>query len=152
MSKQTGKRAAAMAALLATSAEADDLAESAIYLPPDERELVMQRVREIRLSGIRAASPPPRPPRLPASPPPPKLPGTPTTGFYLYRLWAAHDRLLYVGVSAALRDRLRSHHRRLGDLIDHVTWEEYPDALSMLDAESEAIREEDPALNRAGVG
>lgn len=76
----------------------------------------------------------------------------PNDGFYLYRLWSADDRLLYVGVSVKLRARLRTHRRKMADLIDHVTWEEHLDAASMLVAELEAIRSEHPALNKAGVG
>lgn len=98
-----------------------------------------------------------------AGPSPPKRPQrraksievdheAPTSGFYLYRLWTASGRLLYVGVSATLRARLRIHRRRHGDLIDHITWEEHPDMRAVLAAELVAIRDEDPALNRAGVG
>lgn len=79
-------------------------------------------------------------------------PAIPHEGFHLYRLWAEDDRLLYVGVSTRLRARLRSHRRKLGDLIHRVTWEEHPDAVAMLAAEREAIREEYPALNKASVG
>ncbi len=86
-----------------------------------------------------------KPPREPKSPPPP------TSGFYLYRLWSEEDRLLYVGVSCRLRSRLRTHRRRWGSLIDHATWEEHASEKAMLDAEREAIREEDPALNRAST-
>jgi hypothetical protein len=76
----------------------------------------------------------------------------PSSGFYLYRLWAADDRLLYVGVSTNLSARLRVHRARWGDLIDHVTWEEQPDERTMLAAERQAITNEDPAFNRAAIG
>lgn len=76
----------------------------------------------------------------------------PKQGCYLYRLWAADDRLLYVGVSTNLRARLRAHVRRWGDLIDHCSWDEHEDERSMLAAEAQAIRDELPALNKAGVG
>lgn len=82
------------------------------------------------------------------APPPPEAP---SQGFHLYRLWAEDGRLLYVGVSTCLRDRLRSHRRRWGDLIAGVTWEAHSDARSMLEAEREAIVNEDPAFNKAGV-
>ncbi len=75
----------------------------------------------------------------------------PNSGCFLYRLWASDGRLLYVGVSTRLRNRLASHQRRWGDLIGSVTWEEHPDERSMLAAEAEAIANEDPALNKAGV-
>ena len=87
----------------------------------------------------------------PPLPPPQHHTGLPRSGFHLYRLWDSDDRLLYVGVSTRLRDRIRSHVRRWGDLIDAVTYEEHPDERAMLAAEREAIANEDPALNRAGV-
>lgn len=76
----------------------------------------------------------------------------PSSGFHLYRLWDANDRLLYVGVSTNLSARLRVHRKRWGDLIDHATWEAHPDERAMLDAERQAITDEDPALNRASIG
>lgn len=76
----------------------------------------------------------------------------PSAGFHLYRLWAADGRLLYVGVSTCLSARLRVHRKRWGDLIDHATWEAHPDERAMLDAERQAITDEDPALNRASIG
>jgi hypothetical protein len=84
-------------------------------------------------------------------PPPPFWRDAPRNGFHLYRLWAADGRLLYVGVSTVLRQRLRRHERTYGDLIARATWQEHEDERSMLAAELEAIRSEDPALNKAGV-
>lgn len=75
----------------------------------------------------------------------------PPGGFYLYRLWTEHDRLLYVGVSITLAKRLACHRRTWPDLWVRATWEEHPDARSMLAAEQVAIRTENPALNQAGV-
>lgn len=83
-----------------------------------------------------------------AAPPTPE--SAPCSGFHLYRLWSG-NRLVYVGVSTRLRDRLRVHRRRWGELWDRVTWEQHPDAASMLAAEADAIVNEDPALNRAGI-
>lgn len=83
---------------------------------------------------------------------PPPVPLPPAAGFHLYRLWASDGRLLYVGVSTVLRQRLKAHERRWGDLIASVTWEEHADERAMLDAEREAIRDEHPALNKAAVG
>ena len=80
---------------------------------------------------------------------PPPQPRAPNRGFFLYRLWSDDDRLLYVGVSTRLRNRLATHQRRWGDLIGSVTWEEHPDEVSMLLAERVAVRDEDPALNKA---
>lgn len=82
----------------------------------------------------------------------PRRVGLPRKGFHLYRLWAQDDRLLYVGVSTRLNARIKSHSRSLGDLIARVTWEEHPSADAMLAAEREAIRDECPALNKAGIG
>ncbi len=76
----------------------------------------------------------------------------PRGGCYLYRLWSDTDRLVYVGVSTRLHDRLTAHRRTMGDLWQSATWEEHPDELSMLQAETVAIREEHPALNKAKVG
>jgi hypothetical protein len=76
----------------------------------------------------------------------------PRSGFFLYRLWTVEGRLLYVGVSTHLSARLRNHRRKLGDLFDHATWEEHPDAETVLDAERKAIADELPALNKASVG
>jgi predicted GIY-YIG superfamily endonuclease len=83
----------------------------------------------------------------------PEIPlNPPMGGFHLYRLWTEDRRLLYVGVSTRLRARLRVHRKRWGDLIYDVTWEEYPDATAMLAAETKAINEEHPAMNKAKVG
>jgi len=78
--------------------------------------------------------------------------GVPDGGFHLYRLWSPERRLLYVGVSTRLRARLLVHYKRWGHLIADVTWEEHLDAQTMLDAETRAINDEDPALNKAKVG
>ena len=72
----------------------------------------------------------------------------PKDGFHLYRLWTAEHRLLYVGVSIRLRNRLAVHRRRLGDLWEVATWEEFDTAAAMLAAEVEAIATENPALNK----
>lgn len=85
------------------------------------------------------------------NPPVPPEPKVPSSGFHVYRLWAADGRLLYVGSSMALRARLKRHRDKWGDLIASVTWDEYDDARSMLDAERLAIQSELPALNRALV-
>jgi hypothetical protein len=84
-------------------------------------------------------------------PPEPAQPDPPAGGFHLYRLWAEDGRLLYVGVSTRLRARLRVHHKRWGDLIHHATWEAHDSERAMLEAERQAVRDEDPALNRALV-
>ena len=86
-----------------------------------------------------------------AHPPPASESSIPNNGNHVYRLWQSDGRLLYVGVSKRLRDRLKSHERRWGDMWDHATWDSYPDERSMLEAEADAIIEELPALNRAGI-
>lgn len=77
--------------------------------------------------------------------------GAPRVGFFVYRLWDAHGRLLYVGSSAALNRRLRRHRAMLGELIARATWDEYYDAATMLAGERDAIANEMPALNKASV-
>lgn len=75
----------------------------------------------------------------------------PASGFYLYRLWTPDARLLYVGVSTRLRQRLRSHQRHFGTEMGSATWQEFDDASSMLAAELAAIRDECPAINKIGT-
>ena len=75
-------------------------------------------------------------------------PYPPSHGFHLYRLWTEDARLLYVGVSVRLRNRLAVHQRRWSGLWEMATWEEYPDAASMLRAEADAVSTENPALNK----
>lgn len=74
----------------------------------------------------------------------------PRDGCYVYRLWAADDRLLYVGLTVRLRQRIAAHQRRW-PMVARVTWESFLDEASMLCAEARAIRDEYPALNRALV-
>lgn len=78
--------------------------------------------------------------------------GAPREGLYLYRLWTEDDRLLYVGISRCLNNRLATHRRKWGVLVHHATWEEQPDVPTMLAAERHAIADEHPALNIAEVG
>lgn len=75
----------------------------------------------------------------------------PSSGYHLYRLWTREEQLLYVGVSTVLRDRLATHRRTWAGLWETATWDEHPDAASMMAAEADAIRDECPAMNRAGV-
>lgn len=72
-------------------------------------------------------------------------------GFYVYRLWSQDGRLIYVGCTTRPAARLRAHRRRWGHLFTSVTWERHPDAERMLEAERAAIKDEYPALNKAGV-
>ena len=66
---------------------------------------------------------------------------------WLYRLYDDGGRLLYIGITRNLEARLRSHRRRLGDLLAHHTVEQYPDRATALQAEARAIEEEYPAFN-----
>lgn len=85
-------------------------------------------------------------------PEPPPDPRPPVRGCHLYRLWDDEDRLVYVGVSRCLRSRLRAHRRTWDTTVwARATWEEHPDVPSMFAAEREAIANEAPPLNIAGV-
>lgn len=75
----------------------------------------------------------------------------PASGFHLYRLWTPDARLLYVGVTTRLRQRLRTHQRHFGTEMKSATWQEFPDSASMLAAEAAAIRDECPAINKIGT-
>lgn len=72
-------------------------------------------------------------------------------GYWLYRLYDAHDRLLYVGVTTKPVARFSRHKKRWGELIARVDWAALPDAAAMLNAERQAIAAELPALNKALV-
>ena len=72
---------------------------------------------------------------------------------YLYRLYADDDRLLYVGVSGNLVERLRKHSHRpphgkawYGQ-VAYCTVEAFPSMGLALNAEREAIRVERPLYN-----
>jgi hypothetical protein len=70
-----------------------------------------------------------------------------TDPHWLYRLYDQDDRLLYVGITRNLADRITSHKRWLGDLLDYYETDEYPDRESVLAAEAWAIDTEHPAFN-----
>jgi predicted GIY-YIG superfamily endonuclease len=69
--------------------------------------------------------------------------------FWLYRLWTASGRLMYVGVTVNPRARIDAHQRTFGDMLHHSTWVEYETREESLDAEAAAIRDESPAFNHA---
>lgn len=75
----------------------------------------------------------------------------PKDGFFVYWLWGADRRLLYIGASRGLEQRIRSHIQNYGDVIRNVTWTEHEDAASMFADEAEAINEHKPPLNKAGI-
>lgn len=82
----------------------------------------------------------------------PGSPRPPRRGCYLYRLWGPDGRLVYVGVSRCLADRLKAHRRRWDETVwTKATWESQPDVASMFAAERRAIEDEMPPLNVAGV-
>lgn len=74
------------------------------------------------------------------------------TKFAVYRLLNPDGRVLYVGVSRNLYARLRVHRRDWGHLWDDYLVEWYPDAATMLEAEAQAIHDEQPPLNSEGIG
>lgn len=86
-------------------------------------------------------------PRLVRQPKPGLIPD-----YTLYRLYDAHDRLLYVGVTRDLTERLRTHRER------KQWWREVTSVSTVLfetwreveDAEQVAIRTENPVHNIAG--
>lgn len=77
----------------------------------------------------------------------PEVPLPETDRFWLYRLFDKTHRLLYVGITANPRARLRQHRQRYGDLLDHWSVDEYADREAVLAAEAAAIQDEAPAFN-----
>lgn len=75
----------------------------------------------------------------------------PQRPYVLYRLWTDDDRLLYVGITSNLEARLKAHRKTWGAVVHHHTAEPHPDAQSALAAEADAIRDELPRFNIAGV-
>lgn len=77
----------------------------------------------------------------------------PTIGA-VYIICGADQRVLYVGATLQLRDRLKSHHRRkqFGS-IEHVSiaWIEEDHPKRRLKMEAELIKQLDPKLNRNSV-
>lgn len=70
----------------------------------------------------------------------------------LYRLYDATDRLLYVGVSVNIVERLRSHSHRCGQAwwptVAYCTLERFPSGAAALAAEVHAIKSEGPIHNK----
>lgn len=70
----------------------------------------------------------------------------------LYRLYDAADRLLYVGVSCQVVERLRSNSHRCGkpwwSEVAYCTLESFPKGWQALEAEVSAIRRERPRYNK----
>mgnify|MGYP001598339751 CR=1 FL=1 len=79
-------------------------------------------------------------------------PPIPTHGCYVYRLLGHDGCLLYIGSSRHLSARIRQHRRDRGDLIAHVTWDQYDTEADMLQGEVDAIHDELPPLNFRDVG
>lgn len=73
-----------------------------------------------------------------------------TFGIVVYRLFDAAGALLYVGATATKETRLRAHSRRAmwwPEVATH-TFIRYPDEASAREAESIAIRTENPKYNK----
>lgn len=69
-------------------------------------------------------------------------------GFWTYRFFDEHGRLLYVGSTVNPRGRAAAHRR--GDywqFVARMQWDEHVDTATMLRAEREAILDEHPTLN-----
>lgn len=69
----------------------------------------------------------------------------------VYRAYDSQDRLLYVGISKDVLDRL-GQHRSSGwaQYVTNLTIEYFPTRQQALEAESRAIKDEDPVWNSAG--
>lgn len=68
--------------------------------------------------------------------------------YFVYRLFAKHDRLLYVGCTSNIEKRLKEHRLKPWfDSVDRVQTDAFPDRAAALDAEREAIRAECPRHN-----
>lgn len=71
---------------------------------------------------------------------------------YVYRVYDASERLIYVGETGDIFSRVQHHHLQTwwGSQIDRVKSVVYPDRTSALAAERTAIRDEDPRWNITG--
>lgn len=67
----------------------------------------------------------------------------------VYRVYDADERLLYIGVTVDLKNRLRVHGYQSPWYVDaaRVDAESFPDRPTAFDAEAYAIREEAPLHN-----
>jgi len=109
-------------------------------------KLIQRRLRartELRL----AAKPLPRikgwnKTASPRKPPPPK-------GRWMYRLWSADDRLLYIGITDRGKTREREHARSKSwwPEVHHVTYQRVHTRAELRFLEAEAIRRERPKYN-----
>lgn len=67
----------------------------------------------------------------------------------LYRCFARHQLLLYIGMTNHPEERL-AHHRKnqpWWKYVDHITLQNYPSRKDLMEAEAVAIREEGPKFN-----
>lgn len=71
--------------------------------------------------------------------------------FWVYWLWDDNERLIYVGSTRNLTQRLDRHRRVMGGLWATATHEQFGSAEEMLMAERDAIATEFPAMNQRGV-
>lgn len=72
-------------------------------------------------------------------------------GYWVYRLWDDHDRLIYVGSTRRITQRLARHRVAMDGLWTRATYEEFATPEAMLAAERVAIATELPAMNIADV-
>jgi predicted GIY-YIG superfamily endonuclease len=77
--------------------------------------------------------------------------------YCIYRIFDAEDRLLYIGMTENIDERMYRHLQKstrsaaslvIQDRWSYWTTEPFPHRRAMQDAESEAIKEEAPLLNR----
>lgn len=79
------------------------------------------------------------------------LPKSQPGAFWLYRIWAHDDRLVYVGVTRNLQARMRRHRETYGEAVHRVTYEQHSSREAVLEAERVAIANEHPAFNLEGL-
>lgn len=81
----------------------------------------------------------------------PKTADQPTA---VYRLYDADDRLIYVGQSQRMGQRMRTHskHSWWYELFDRIEVEYHPTRAAAMAAEATAIQEEQPAFNAMHTG
>ena len=67
----------------------------------------------------------------------------------LYRCYARHKVLLYVGITNHPEERLAQHRadKPWWKYVDHITLQNYPSRKHLIEAEAVAIREENPTFN-----
>lgn len=80
------------------------------------------------------------------------LAAVPDRGYFVYRLYDADDRLLYVGMSRRVRSRLREHYASRGGYVDHHNLTECANEAEMVALERLWIQSMHPPLNDVDNG